>query len=146
MTSAPDIILGVARAADTVKNREAVSRLERLSQQVAGVGEASAQPADPALAWSAEVQRAAAGTRQATALATPAGATLQNMIEAMMPEDAEAVFGTGTAGSIWKSMLAEKVAAEVARTGTLGIAKQIAAGPNASTAAATSTRSKVDDA
>jgi hypothetical protein len=43
-------------------------------------------------------------------------------------------------------MLAEKVAAEVARTGTLGIAKQIAAGPNASTAAATSTRSKVDDA
>jgi Rod binding domain-containing protein len=53
---------------------------------------------------------------------------LQNMIEAMMPEDDSAVYGSGTAGSVWKSMMAEKVATEIARTGRLGIAKQIAAG------------------
>jgi hypothetical protein len=53
---------------------------------------------------------------------------LQNMIEAMLPQDASSVYGSGTAGSVWKSMLAEKVATEISRTGKLGIAKAIAAG------------------
>jgi flagellar protein FlgJ len=61
-----------------------------------------------------------------------------------MPRDSEAMFGSGTAGMIWKSMLAEKVAAEIARTGTLGIAKQIAAGEAVRSAAAAP--SKVNDA
>jgi Rod binding domain-containing protein len=44
--------------------------------------------------------------------------------------------GSGTAGKMWKSMLAEKIAAEIARTGTLGIAKQLASGPIVSSATA----------
>jgi Rod binding domain-containing protein len=69
---------------------------------------------------------------------------LQNMIEAMLPKDSEALMGSGTAGNMWKSMLAEKIAAEIARTGTIGIAKQIASGPAASSATAFSAQSKVD--
>jgi Rod binding domain-containing protein len=66
------------------------------------------------------------------------------MIEAMLPKDTEALMGSGTAGNIWKSMLAEKIAAEIARTGTLGIAKQIASGPATSSAPAPSAQSEVD--
>ncbi len=74
---------------------------------------------------------------------------LQNMIEAMMPDESVAVFGSGTAGKVWKSMLAEKVALEIAETGELGIAKQLAA-DRAATAAAIasspSTPTKADKA
>lgn len=162
MTSGPDLILGVSRAADAAKHRKAVSRLERLSREATGAADAVAQPADPTPAWSAEVRHAGADTTRSARFLSPSSAPdgsqkisdvyvqfeavlLQNMIEAMMPENAEAMLGSGTAGKIWKSMLAEKLAAEIARTGTLGIAKQIAAGPVASSAAPPSASSGVDD-
>lgn len=57
---------------------------------------------------------------------------LQSFIEAMLPKNAESVFGSGTAGGIWKSMLAEKLGAELARSGGIGIAQTIAASKAAS--------------
>ncbi len=51
---------------------------------------------------------------------------LQNFVEAMLPREAESVFGRGTAGAFWKSMLAEHVARELARSGGVGIARMIA--------------------
>jgi hypothetical protein len=161
MASAPDIILGVARAADTVKHREAASRLERMGGQATGPANASAQPDDSASAWSTDVRHAGTPTSRSARFISPSSTTdgseqksdvhvqfeallLQNMIEAMLPKDTEALMGSGTAGNVWKSMLAEKIAAEIARTGTIGIAKQIASGPAASSAAAPSAQSKVD--
>lgn len=52
---------------------------------------------------------------------------LQSFIEAMLPEKADSVLGTGTAGAFWKSMLAEQVAGELARAGGIGIARMIEA-------------------
>jgi Rod binding domain-containing protein len=52
---------------------------------------------------------------------------LQTFVEAMLPKNAESVFGKGTAGGIWKSMLAERLADEIARNGGLGIARDLAA-------------------
>jgi Rod binding domain-containing protein len=67
------------------------------------------------------------------------------MVESMMPEDSQAMFGSGTAGSVWKSMLAEKVAAEIARSGVIGIAKQVAAAEAAVQAAKPSVRPEGDN-
>lgn len=53
---------------------------------------------------------------------------MQNFIEAMLPKDADNVFGSGIAGGFWRSMLAEKLAMELAHAGTLGIADMIARG------------------
>jgi len=164
MAANSDIVLDVTRAADTAKRRAAVSRLETLSGQATGTAQA-APPAAPE--WTTDVRVTAANTSRRAGIRSSDGATggagkeagpyvqfeamlLQTMIESMMPEDAEAVYGSGTAGSVWKSMLAEKVAAEIARTGTLGIAKLIAAGPTASATpprageAATQTKTKAD--
>lgn len=58
---------------------------------------------------------------------------LQNFVQTIMPQEATAVFGEGTAGEVWKSMLAEKIAMQVAQAGGVGIAKMIT--PNAKTVA-----------
>lgn len=50
---------------------------------------------------------------------------LQSFIEAMLPRDAEATFGHGTAGAFWRSMLAEQMARELARTGGIGLAQLV---------------------
>lgn len=50
---------------------------------------------------------------------------LQSFIQSILPQDATEVFGEGTAGEVWKSMLAEKVAMQFAEAGGIGIAKMI---------------------
>ncbi len=52
---------------------------------------------------------------------------LQSFIQEMLPKKSEEVFGGGVAGDIWRSMLAEKLAAEVAGRGGIGIADLIRA-------------------
>jgi flagellar protein FlgJ len=161
MTTGTDIILGVARAADTVKQREAAARLERLSRTPLTETPSTAA-AEPVSDWSTELRLASSNAPRAANASAPADTTesspaksdvyvqfeavlLQNMVEAMMPKDSEAMFGSGTAGSMWKSMLAEKVAAEIARSGAVGIAKQVAAGSAARQAATAPHKAKVDD-
>lgn len=50
---------------------------------------------------------------------------LQTFIESMMPKDAENTFGKGTAGSVWKSMMAEQISAQITKSGGVGIAKHL---------------------
>jgi len=50
---------------------------------------------------------------------------LQSFIQEMLPKEADSVFGKGAGADIWRSMLAEKLAYEVAARGDIGIAKAI---------------------
>lgn len=51
---------------------------------------------------------------------------LQTFVDAVLPKDAESLFGSGPAGKIWKSMLAEHLANELAKSTAFGIADKIA--------------------
>ncbi len=51
---------------------------------------------------------------------------LQTFVETMLPKESEEVFGKGTAGSVWKSMLAEQLGNQLAKGKGIGIAKQLA--------------------
>ena len=51
---------------------------------------------------------------------------VQTFVESMLPSDAPNVFGSGTAGKIWKSMLAEHLANEIAQGTAFGIVDKIA--------------------
>jgi flagellar protein FlgJ len=53
---------------------------------------------------------------------------LQSFIQEMMPDEAEGVYGSGVSGDFWKSMMAEKIAEQVAERGSLGVANYIKAG------------------
>lgn len=139
MTVAPvanDLITDVINAADPVAQRNAVSRLERLTP---------AQQAEFASALKGEF---ATGQTQATSMpaGTPVPTTpvirqsegnygvyrkfeafvLQMFVESMLPKDAEQVFGKGSAGNIWRSMMAEQIGNEMAKGKGIGIAQQLA--------------------
>ncbi len=172
MANSPDIVLGVAGAADAERQREAIARLQDLSRQAASKAVEAAKTGEAADAWEALVRQATAdatqgsgpqlqasikdvaASRTSTGIDTSNGKNpyvqfealmLQKMVEEMMPQDSEAVFGSGTAGKIWKSMMAEHIATEIAETGALGIAKQIAAGEAARIGAQTPATTKADD-
>ncbi|WP_312010205.1 rod-binding protein [Bradyrhizobium cenepequi] len=51
---------------------------------------------------------------------------LQTFVESMLPQNASEVFGKGTAGTIWRSMLAEQIGNEMAKGEGIGIARQLA--------------------
>jgi Rod binding domain-containing protein len=50
---------------------------------------------------------------------------LQSFIQEMLPKTADNVYGGGIAGDIWRSMLSEQLAFEVAERGGIGIADQV---------------------
>ncbi len=52
---------------------------------------------------------------------------LKTLFEAMLPEKANAVFGSGFAGSVWKSMLAQSLAEVAGQSGVAGIARALEA-------------------
>lgn len=51
---------------------------------------------------------------------------LQTFVQEMLPDKSQALFGKGIAGDSWRSMLAEKIARNVADAGGIGIAEQLA--------------------
>jgi hypothetical protein len=143
-----DIVLGAVLAADPSKYRAAADRLRRAGGDTGSVvaatpaatmsastsqwtavasGAASAnahgQPANPARAAVAGQAR-----KQPDAFAQLEAFVLQSFIQTMLPKNSQNFFGKGTAGEVWKSMLAEKLGAQIASSNQLGLAKRLAAG------------------
>jgi peptidoglycan hydrolase FlgJ len=50
---------------------------------------------------------------------------LNSFVGELLPKDASSVFGEGTAGDMWRSMLAEQVSLEIAKSGKLGLARRL---------------------
>ncbi|MDI4234865.1 MULTISPECIES: rod-binding protein [unclassified Bradyrhizobium] len=146
VTPVPDLILDVMEAADPVSQRAAAGKLERAS---------SAGGEDFAAAMDRKIEAGALERTVASAQGTGAargGAidgsghatiirkadtdravyrkfeafVLQTFVESMLPQNASEVFGKGTAGTIWRSMLAEQIGNEMAKGDGIGIAKQLA--------------------
>jgi hypothetical protein len=128
-----DIILDVARAADPERARLATARLERISGEKAGAGfevamttearEASRFPSLPPPPTRATVPAPASegpySKFEAMVLAT--------FVESTLPKNADSYFGEGTAGGVWRGMLAEQIGGQLARSGGIGIARMLQA-------------------
>jgi peptidoglycan hydrolase FlgJ len=50
---------------------------------------------------------------------------LQEFVSAMLPQEAASVYGKGLSGDMWQSMFAEKIAAQLAEGGGIGIADRL---------------------
>ena len=113
-----DIIMDVARAADPDRVQAARDRLSSYASQ-----------APAATSFAATLDASPAGTARASAPAGPfqqfEAFVLQSFLENMLPEDNEAVVGNGLAGGMWKSMMAEQLANQLAKAGGIGIADRI---------------------
>jgi peptidoglycan hydrolase FlgJ len=128
-----DIVLDVARAADPERYRAAVERLTRL--RAAAVAQSSpSQTAEPPAVRSPASLPLDAGARtqprrRLDAYGQFESFVLQSFLQSMLPRNAVSVFGRGSAGEFWRSMLAEKMGDELARSGQVGIAARLSAGP-----------------
>lgn len=123
-----DLILDVAKAADPLSLQDATSRLRSIAVSGSGAGFD--------LAFSDASNRAEAAFNRYNAKVSGDGAEkspaekfeamiLGQFVETMLPQNAENVFGEGTTGEIWKSMLAEQIANQLAASGGVGIADMI---------------------
>lgn len=148
VTATPDLVLDVLEAADPVTQRAATAKLDTLKSA----------DADFAATMDAEIGKAAADQSAKVAESQPGAVNgppvqvikapgsgdvyrkfeafiLQTFVETMLPKESEEVFGKGTAGGVWKSMLAEQLGNQLAKGKGIGIARQLAAahpaGPDA---------------
>jgi flagellar protein FlgJ len=134
-----DVILEVASAADPSRASLAAQRLNALAgsnasptdfvsslNQVAGA--ANATPASlTALADArSRLVEAAGGSDKVRQAKTQFEAMMLNsFISELLPKNTGEVFGQGVAGDMWRSMLAEQVSTQIAKSGRLGLAKRL---------------------
>lgn len=142
-----DIVLDVMRAADPERVRAARSALAARA--------AGAPPGDDAGAATAAdagrghvfglgpLKPGPSPTRPASAGPPPApvaapddpsaiftdfeAVTLTTFVKAMLPREADSIYGGGLAGGIFRDMYAAEIASEIARAGGVGVAERLAA-------------------
>lgn len=162
-----DLILDVVKAADPQKAQAMATRLRQASAASPSALPANALSFDETLAdtdaptaapevvaprmegLSPLAASSSLALRNATALSDKsAGATppayrrfeamvLSGFVDSILPEAKASLFGSGTAGQVWRSMLAERIADEVAKSGGVGLAERIANAPATGAAHAT---------
>lgn len=145
MTISPvsDIILDVARAADPAKSRiaaEKLSRGEPVGRTMSGSFDhvfLHSTSGPPTPAGQSRIDRDSShplslANSRSKAYKGLEQLVLRNLVEAMLPSGPATFFGTGMAGDIWRSLLADQLAEGIGKTVDLGISRQAGA-PNAMT-------------
>ena len=143
---ASDVVLEVVNAADPARAAAVAQRLnaiagaaaaqtedfsQTLAQTAPSASAAAAPSAAAPVAGAADAQSRladaafAASDKAAKAQVDFEAVLLNGFVNEMLPKDASATFGQGLAGDMWKSMLADQVSRQIAKSGTLGIAKRL---------------------
>ncbi len=133
-----DVVLDVLNAADPARASLAAERLQALASGApASDFTANLDKAAAAAAAKAPQPPGLANARQAFADATLASSpeakakveleamTLNSFVGEMLPKDSPALFGQGTAGEIWRSMLSEQISRQIAKSGELGLSRRL---------------------
>jgi hypothetical protein len=142
VTPTSDVVLDVLDAADPVTQRAATAKLDALKSPSADFAATMDAEASKAAAAAADQSAAKVTEAQSGVNGPPVQVIkkpgpdevyrkfeafiLQTFVETMLPKESEEVFGKGTAGGVWKSMLAEQLGAQLAKGKGIGIAKQLA--------------------
>ncbi len=144
---ATDLVSEVARAANPQKLNAAVTRLSELSSArirskedfanlIDGVGDASMSAArgsaTPDVVAVAPGRTAALSSAKSGQNARASDATekfeayiIQTCLETILPRSEQGVFGQGTAGGVWRSMIAEQLGNQIAKAGGVGLHKML---------------------
>lgn len=138
-----DIVLEVLKAADPLRAQAATQRLVALGAASADAADdftkvldAAEQPAGggPEIAANASDLRdrlagmtpdAASDQKAARVQVEFEASILKTFVDAILPKDETSVYGQGTAGDIWKSMLADQIARQIAKSGAFGISRRL---------------------
>jgi peptidoglycan hydrolase FlgJ len=134
-----DVILEVASAADPSRATVAAQRLNALAgsnaatadfaadlDRAAAPGSATTAPLANAADMRPHLPAATGGPDKLGQAKTQFEAMMLNsFVSEMLPKDTGEVFGQGMAGDMWRSMLAEQVSTQIAKSGKLGLARRL---------------------
>jgi peptidoglycan hydrolase FlgJ len=134
-----DVILEVASAADPSRASLAAQRLSAIAGSNAtpagfvasldrAAGATNAMPAPLPNAGDARTRLAEASTgadKLGKAKTQFEAMMLNSFVSEMLPKDTGEVFGQGMAGDMWRSMLADQVSTQIAKSGKLGLARRL---------------------
>lgn len=134
-----DVVLEVASAADPLRANLAAQRLNALAGSNAPAADFAADVDRAANAASAATAPLASGADARSRLAEAPGGPdklgqaktqfeammLNSFVGELLPKDTGEVFGQGMAGDMWRSMLAEQVSMQIAKSGKLGLARRL---------------------
>lgn len=134
-----DVILEVASAADPSRATLAAQRLNALAgsnatpadfvsslNQAAGVANAPPSSLPGGADARSRLADAASGPEKLGKAKTQFEAMMLNsFVSELLPKDTGEVFGQGMAGDMWRSMLAEQVSTQIAKSGKLGLARRL---------------------
>jgi peptidoglycan hydrolase FlgJ len=129
-----DLLLDVARAADPATSAAAAERLAKIGAQSGAADAQFAQilnevgPPEPSPTSAGQLM---AGTHVMPRNSQPVDPSkkayqgleallLQNLVETMLPQSSD-LFGQGSAGTIWRSMLAQELGTDLSKKVDLGI-------------------------
>jgi hypothetical protein len=137
-----DIVLDVARAADPTRAASVIQKLNTMAANAPAGDVDFAQAVDEAsnaAGTSSSTASTAADLRVRLAHANDLGGPdkadkaktqfeamlLTNLIGEMLPKDTPTAFGEGLSGDMWRSLLAEKMSEQIAKSGALGISRRL---------------------
>lgn len=127
-----DLVLDVLRAADPVDVQAAQAKLKANraafaanSLAEAGAGFGAALDTTALKAGLGRADKSARMAEMPEEYRKFEASVLQNFVNTMMPSDSENVYGKGSAGEFWKSMMSEQIADSMSKTGGIGIAEQM---------------------
>ena len=138
MDAPSDLIVDVARAADPARAATVTRRLETLGSTGAAQSPDFANALTAAGSLPSARPNVAGASRLLSAAAPPAVASradkarvqfeatlLNSFVSEMMPNEDSSVYGGGYAGDMWRSLLSEKVADQIAKSGALHLASRL---------------------
>ena len=134
-----DVVLEVASAADPSRASLAAQRLNAIAgsnapaadfaanlDRAAGAATAMASQTVNAADARSRLAEAAGGADKLGQAKTQFEAMMLNsFVGELLPKDTASVFGQGMAGDMWRSMLAEQVSMQIAKSGKLGLARRL---------------------
>ncbi len=133
-----DVILEVLNAADPARASLAAERLGALAGSAPSADFAAdlekAASSAPQAGLAAEgladarsrLAAMADGPDKASRAKVEFEATLINsFVGELLPKDAGSVFGEGSAGDMWRSMLSEQISGQIAKSGALGLSRRL---------------------
>jgi len=132
-----DVILEVLNAADPSRASLAAERLQALavgktpaadfsaSLDKAGASARPSQPAGLADARASLAQGAQAPDKTARAKTEFEAMALGPFVNEILPKETSGLFGGGAAGDMWRSMLADEIARQIAKSGALGLSRRL---------------------
>ncbi|MCV9962851.1 rod-binding protein [Pararhizobium sp. BT-229] len=130
-----DLVLDVVRAADPAEVQEAQARLKanRAAFQATSLAENGTGFANTVAVLNQDSPTNSLGdiNNRAEAKKIPESyrkfeaMVLQNFVKSMLPTESEEVYGKGTSGDMWKSMMAEQIGNVMAQGDGVGIAERM---------------------